>query len=129
MSIMPLEGRVQRKAAAFSAPPYRLIPRATVAKDWNSAGERLELLIPRYRGPLFDRLLHNVMTPKERWIRYPLDPRGSRIFELIDGYRTAADIADIYRELYPDDSAQIRARVYRFLLTLERHGFVHLKRI
>ncbi|MBD3222720.1 PqqD family peptide modification chaperone [bacterium] len=109
--------------------PYRVIPRTTVQSDWDRAGERLELLIPRYKGPLFDRMLHRWTAPERRWIRVPLDRRGSRIYHLIDGYRTAADLVDIYREQYPDDADQIEGRVLRFLLTLQQHGYLDLKRI
>jgi len=109
--------------------PCRVIPRKTVQCDWDRAGERLELLIPRYKGPLFDRMLHRWTSPEKRWIRVPLDRRGSRIYDLIDGYRSAADLVDIYREHHPDDADQIAGRVLRFLLTLEQHGYLDLKRI
>jgi len=107
----------------------RLIPTAKVEADWSIAGDRMELLIPRYKGPLFDRLLHRLSPPEHRWFRYRLDVAASRFFGLIDGYRTVADLVDIYGERYPEDSAQLEPRLLGLLQVFEQQGFVDLKTI
>lgn len=108
---------------------YRLIPRPRARSNWLPVGDRIELLVPRYRDPLFGPLLRRVTRPDRLWIRYRLDPRASRIYSYIDGYRTVADLADIYREEYPDDTKQVSARVLGLVRSLEAQGFLELKRI
>ncbi|MEZ4389400.1 MAG: PqqD family protein [Candidatus Krumholzibacteriia bacterium] len=117
-----------RKAAA-TVPMNRLIPRSRVKVDWLPTGDRLELLIPRYSDPLVRRVLQRLARPERLWVRYRLDPRASRIYSLIDGYRTVADLVDIYRETYPEDCAQVSGRVMGLLRSLEAQGFVTFKQI
>ncbi len=115
--------------AATAIPTYRLIPRARVDSGWLPTGDRLELYIPRYKDPLLSAILRRVSRPERLWLRYRLDPRASRIYSLIDGYRTVADLVDIYREEFPDDATQVAARVLRLLRSFEDHGFVAIKTI
>lgn len=120
---------VRLAAAASAVPMHRLIPRPRGRSNWLPAGDRIELLVPRFRDPVFGPLLRRVSRPDRLWIRYRLDPRASRIYSHIDGYRTVADLADIYREEYPDDSRQVSARILRLVRLLEDQGFLELKRI
>lgn len=119
-----------RDFAAATYPIYRLIPSTRVRSAWLPSGDRVELLRLRYENdPLFRRIIVP-LTPKEkRWERYRLDPRASRIYALIDGYRTVADLVDIYRDEFPDDVNQIESRIYNLLRSLEAHGFVSIKEI
>lgn len=109
-------------------PVHSVVPRARVASALGPCGDRLELLIPRYKGSFFDRLLRKVVPHKQQWERYPLDARGSRIWSLIDGDRDVTALVERYREIYPDDDKQVPARVMSFLHILEKHGFVDFEK-
>lgn len=103
---------------------HSAVPRAKVASEVGPCGDRLELLVPRYKGPFFDRLLRKVVPHRHQWERYPLDTRGSRIWSLIDGARDVTALVERYRDIYPEDDKQVPNRVMSFLHILEKHGFV-----
>jgi hypothetical protein len=118
-----------RPATHETTPIYRLIPRSRARSNWLPTGDRIEILVPRFRDPVFGPLLRRVTRPDERWIRYRLDPRASRIYAQIDGYRTVADLADIYRQQHPEDAQQVTGRVWGLLQSLESQGFLEFKKI
>jgi hypothetical protein len=104
------------------------VPVPTVRAEPLGSDLRIQLLSPRYRDPLIRRFVMPCLPPDMRWDRYPLDTRGSRIWRLIDGQRTVAELIAEYQWIYPDDTAQVTERVGRFLLTLQRHRFIDLRR-
>jgi len=108
--------------------PRKIVPRAQVASEWTFSHERLHLLIPRFKGPLFGRLLNFVVPDHRKWKRYPLDPRGSRIWSLIDSRRSVDDLVRDYGEMYPSDADQLESRMWCFLQVLEHHGFLVMDR-
>jgi hypothetical protein len=103
------------------------VPVPTVRAEPLGTDLRIQLLSPRYRDPLIRRFVVPCLPPDMRWDRYPLDTRGSRIWLLIDGQRTVAELVAEYQWIYPDDTDQVTERVGRFLQTLQRHGFIDLK--
>ncbi len=102
------------------------IPRRTVEAEMVGADDRVNLLSPRYRDPILKRFVVPRLPDDMRWDRYPLDVRGSRIWRLVDGRRTVAEIVWAYRRLYPEDRVQVGERIGRFLLMLKQHGFVEV---
>lgn len=102
-----------------------MIPSARVESSWHITGSKVELLVPRQKQALFHRLL----PESRRWDRFRLDRSASRIFELIDGFRSVADMVDIHAERYPDDCLQLESRVLNLLRQLEQHGLVEIKQI
>lgn len=53
-----------------------------------------------------------------------LDQRGSRVWHLLDGERTAAEVAAMLREEEGGELEAIEARVALFLHQLGRHGMI-----
>jgi len=102
-----------------------MIPTARVESNRLPTGQRIEILVPRQR----QAFLHRLLPEARRWHRYRLDRGASRIFELIDGRRSVADLVDIHAERYPDDTLQLESRVLGLLHQLEQHGFVEIKQI
>ena len=54
-----------------------------------------------------------------------LDERGSRVWRLLDGRRTTAEVAQALTETEPLEA--VEARVALFLHQLERHGMVEFR--
>jgi len=104
------------------------IPVATVPSESRLGSNRVELLTPRSADPLLRQFLTRFVPERERWHRYPLDAKGSRIWRLIDGRRTVAEVIAAYRRANPEDDAQVAGRIYSFLQLLQDHGFIHVKR-
>ena len=102
------------------------VPRRIVEAEMVGADDRVNLLSPRYRDPILKRFVVPRLPDAMRWDRYPLDVRGSRIWRLVDGRRTVAEVVWAYRRLYPQDDVQIGERIGRFLMTLQQHGFIAL---
>lgn len=105
------------------------IPVPTVEAEPLGTDQRIQLLSPRYRDPLIRRFVLPRLPSDMRWDRYPLDIRGSRIWRLIDGRRTVAELVAEYQWIYPDDTTQVAERIGRFLMTLQHHGFIDWKRL
>jgi hypothetical protein len=100
------------------------VPRQIVEAEALGSDVRVQLLSPRYRDPLLKRFVVPRLPDDMRWDRYPLDTRGSRIWRLVDGRRTVAELIWAYRRMYPEDHTQISERIGRFLLSLKQHGFI-----
>lgn len=102
------------------------IPRALAYSELGPSGDHIEILLPRFRDRLVLKYFAPYMPRDKRWIRYPLDSRGSRIWCLLDGQRTVAEVIDAYADRYPGDSYQAPQRVWAYLRYLESHGFVEV---
>ncbi len=103
-----------------------LIPRAVVHSDLAPSGDHIEILFPRHKDPLLLRFFAPYMSRSRRYERYPLDFRGSRIWCLLDGRRTVADVIDAYSDKYPGDAYQVPQRVWNYLQNLQQHGFIDM---
>lgn len=114
---------MNRWAATVDTTPD-LVIRPRVASRWLPVGDRLELLVPRYERSIFTPLLRRFVEPDDYWVRYPLSVAASRIFQLINGRRSAEQVLAAYCWNYPRDTDQIESRVMSFLGQLEHHGFI-----
>lgn len=103
------------------------IPRRAVPSEPPGFDDRVHLLKSRCRDPFVRRFVVPSVPSQRWWIRYPLDVRGSRIWQLIDDQRAVADVVEAYRQKYPQDLDQIDARIWRFLVSLQHHGFLTIE--
>jgi len=102
------------------------VPCPRVASVRSRSDSRIELLKPRYRETLLQRILTPYLRAEQCWDRFPLDARASRIWRLIDGRRTVGEVVDAYRGIHPEDHDQIDLRICRFLQLLRDQGFLDL---
>ena len=103
-----------------------LVPRPLAHSELSRAGDRIEVLCSRYNNRFVRRLLEPGLSPSRRWKRFPLDFRGSRIWCLLDGRRTVEEVIETYEYRYPGDACQVSQRVWSYLQTLQRHGFIEV---
>lgn len=92
-----------------------------------AAGEPVVLLIPRYRDRLLGRWLQPRLRPAKRYLRLPLDARGSFLWPLLDGRRTVAQLAGEFAAAFPADAAQAPERVALYVYQLADNGLVDLE--
>jgi hypothetical protein len=103
-----------------------LIPAQAVASETQAPDGKIVLLVPRYRDPVFGRLLQPRLRGEKRYIRVPLDARGSWLWPRIDGERTVGTLAREFRGAFPDDGEAVEERISRYVAALVGNGFVRL---
>jgi hypothetical protein len=101
-----------------------LVPRHVVDAAPESDSGRVILLVPRYRDFLYSRLVQPFLRGDKRWIKIPLDPRGSWLWEQVDGRRTVGELARGFREAFPEDAEQVEERVSQYVAALVGNGFL-----
>ncbi len=100
------------------------VPVQRLEADLETGSGRVAVLMPRYGDPLLGRLLQPRLGPEKRFIRVPLDSRGSFLWPLIDGDRSVADLAAAYEAAFPDDSDDVHLRVSLYLQAMYDNKFI-----
>ncbi len=99
--------------------PVRLVDsRATEDPD------RDELLVPRFRGGLAARWLQPRLPEERAHVRVRLDPRGTFLWRRVDGRTCIGELVGAFVAAFPDDARDAADRVWLFLVTLQRNGFI-----
>jgi len=73
------------------------------------------ILQPRFSSGLLGRFLQPRLKETKKYIRIPLEERGSFLWDLIDGKRTAGDMAEAFRDKFPEENDQVPERVATYL--------------
>ena len=96
-------------------------------------GERpgqVVVLQPRFNSGLLGRLLQPRLKEAKKYLRIPLEERGSLLWNLMDGRRTTGEIADAFRREFPNENDQLPERVATYLYQMADNNlirFVNLK--
>ena len=100
------------------------VPRRIVDSEEGEADGSVVVLMPRYRDFFFGRFLQPLLRGDKRFIRVPLDPRGSWLWARVDGRRTVGELAREFRGVFPQDDEQVNERVCRYVAAMVGHGFM-----
>ncbi|MFO7652430.1 MAG: PqqD family protein [Candidatus Krumholzibacteriia bacterium] len=99
-----------------------LVPEHAV--DWEEDGRgRVLLLMPRFSGTFYHRILQPLLKGPRRFIKVPLEARGDFIWRRIDGRTPARELVEAFVAAFPAEQ-QPADRVCQYLYHLERNGFV-----
>lgn len=90
---------------------------------------KIVLLQPRYRDWFFGRILQPRLSGKKRYVRVPLESRGTFLWGLLDGQRTVGDLVLAFIEEFPAESQNAAERVAGFLYNMERNGFIRFSNL
>lgn len=101
-----------------------LVPQAQVATAPDSSPDRIILLQPRYAGPVWGRILQPLLPEDKKFVRVPLDPRGSLIWSRIDGETTIRSMAEGWEGRFPEDAEHVHHRICLFLARMRELGFI-----
>lgn len=101
-----------------------LVPRQCAPSESADETGRIVLLQPRYQGWLLGRLLQPRLPADKKYLKVPLERRGSFLWALVDGQRTVADLVAAFVEAFPAEKEQAGERVAGYLYNLEVHGFL-----
>lgn len=94
--------------------------------EWQEDTEqnRVVVLVPRYRDFLFGRLVQPRLGPSKRFLRVPLEQRGSFLWREMDGKRTVAELSQAFAVGFPADDSQYNERVSVYLHAMYENGFI-----
>ena len=106
-----------KKIAEFNI--LNLTPKRLLEYEINNEG-LINVLVPRFKINFLQKLMPQKISP---YIKANLDELGSATWELIDGTRTATDIANLLKKKF-GDVEQIYERVGLFLQQLNKNNFI-----
>ncbi len=101
-------------------------PNRLVDSEPGDEAGRVVLFLPRYRDWLYGRLVQPLLKGDRRYIRVPLDARGSWIWGQVDGVCTVGDLARRFREEFPEDAQDVEHRMSLYVGALVDNGFIEV---
>lgn len=123
-------GRSRQDGGGWDGVDYLdLVPRALVAaEEPDASAPPVVLLVPRYRDAVWGRLVQPRLGPRKRYVRVPLEARGSALWRAMDGRRPVRDLLEAAAAAEPGDHADLPRRVCQYLQALADNGFIALDR-
>jgi hypothetical protein len=111
-----------------STPPVNLLTLIPVRRiDWEKTPDGFILLLkPKYKHPFLKK--HLMPHIKRKFYRVKLDEIGSFFWENCDGQSPIEEIARKHKDKFGDKVEPLYDRISLFLQSLEKHGFIELKK-
>lgn len=120
-------GASRRRTSPWQGVDYLdLVPRRAVAFEAAADDGRVVLLVPRYRDGLWGRLIQPRLGPAKRYVRVPLEARGSALWQAMDGELTVRDLLAVAAAAAAGDQEDLARRVCLYVQNLADNGFVSL---
>jgi len=87
------------------------------ACGWENGGKpgHIVVLQPRFQSGLMARFLQPRLKETKKYLRIPLEERGSFLWNLMDGKRTVGDLTEAFRTEFKDEKEQVPQRVATYL--------------
>ncbi len=112
-----------RKSRWTGVDVLQLVPRRLV--QWREEADRVQLMIPRFREPLIGPWLQRIIPDHKKFIRVPLEHRGTFLWRNMDGRRSVKDLTDLLLESgREEDNEQIYERVSMYVVNLYQNRFI-----
>jgi hypothetical protein len=108
-----------------------LVPAKVRDAETDPQTGQVRLLIPRYEAWPFNKLIQPRLGPDKKFIRVPLEERGSHLWRHLDGVRCIGDLVPVFEAKFPEDTADIPQRVSAYLYQMYENrmiDFVNLPR-
>ena len=102
------------------------VPERSAELTWRTREEGVVEVDVEHRG-FFDRVAQTFFK-KPRVSHIALDSRGSAVWLAMDGERTLADIVELMRARFPEETERMLDRVVTFTATLCRIRWIRLKK-
>ncbi len=102
-----------------------LIPGTMVDFYLDEATEQVILQVPRFREPWLGPWIQRVLPLDRKFFRVPLDPRGTLLWQSIDGKRTVRSLVEDVLKEFPEDLENIHERVSVYLMSHYQNKFIN----
>jgi hypothetical protein len=101
-----------------------LVPEPSREVEIDPQTGAVKVLIPRYDSWPFNRLIQPRLGPEKRFLRVPLEERGSFLWGLMDGRRTVGEMIPEFNSRFPDDAGDVPQRLATFFYTMQANKFI-----
>ena len=102
-----------------------LVPEKTCGWAPGDTPGQIILLQPRFSTGLLGRFLQPRLTQTKKYIRIPLEERGTFLWGLIDGKMTVGGMAEAFRREFPSENNQVPERVATYLYQMVDNGLIN----
>jgi len=102
-----------------------LIPAHSLDAETDPESGQTTLMMPRFTGVLWGRLIQPRLGPKKRFIRVPLDQRGQFLWHEMDGQRPIRDLIAAFADRFPSEVDDVPRRISSYLYSMAENKFIH----
>jgi len=106
-----------------------LVPRHRIDHEKGPSEGLVTLLIPRFSDPIFGRLLQPRMSEAKKFIRLPLEARGSILWLNMDGKTSVGDMVRILNENFGEDQQEVPERLSGYLFSMWENKFIEFENL
>ncbi len=119
-----------RTAKRFSGIDFMdLVPVAKVKHELGPDEGQVTLLIPRFTGPVWGKLIQPRLGEKKRFIRLPLESRGSLLWLNMDGKAKVGDLVSVFGENFENDQQDTAERLSGYLFNMWENKFIEFSNL
>ena len=107
-----------------------LVPQKACEWTEGRSPGQVVVLQPRFASGLLGRYLQPRLKGRRKFVRIPLEERGSFLWRRLDGKRTVGDLAGDFAREFPAEEKQVPERVATYLYQMHENNlisFVNLK--
>ncbi len=101
-----------------------LVPETVREAETDPETEMVTLLIPRYSSWPLNRLIQPYLGPEKKYLRVPLEARGSFLWAKIDGKLSIGDLVPDFENKFPTDNSDVPQRLASFLFQMFQNKFI-----
>jgi hypothetical protein len=92
-----------------------LVPEHACGSKSGGEPDQIVILQPRFQKGLLGRFLQPRLKENKKYLRIPLEERGSFLWGQIDGRRTVGQMTEAFRNEFPGEADQVPQRVATYL--------------
>lgn len=101
-----------------------LVPEKACGWAPGARSGQVVVLQPRFNSGLLGRLLQPRLKEAKKYLRIPLEERGSFLWNLMDGQRTAGEMAEAFGREFPEEGDQVPERVATYLYQMADNNLI-----
>jgi len=106
-----------------------LVPAALVEHETSPEDDKVTLLLPRFTGPVWGRLIQPRLASHKKFIRLPLDSRGAVLWLNMDGKAKVGDLVSVFGDNFEDDQQDVAERLSGYLFAMWENKFIEFKNL
>ncbi|MEN8005470.1 MAG: PqqD family protein [Candidatus Krumholzibacteriota bacterium] len=101
-----------------------LVPQKACGWTQGNGPDQVVVLQPRFRAGLLGRYLQPRLKESKKFVRIPLEERGSYLWTLMDGKMTVGEMATAFGRDFPAENDQIPERVATYLYQMAENHLI-----